>query len=1103
MEQAISYTVSAAIFAGLIWFYWRRIKQKPKTITKTPQEIGAALHLLGGKIDVFSRTTIHPRDYLGSPDFREASKMFSSSDVSLDLLRQYITTGNGYLSSAALDALSRRPDRQELFNPVIMHFYSLNLDAMYFALRYIWGLESRPPVGAPFVLAQDWWHSNAQLVESFREYLAERKKLGDTAEFGAYLDWSMSSAPAPIQNLLSKFDDPYVAPLRLELHRWSQRRLDEKFLTAFGRFWHQGPTEELLMETPAWQDSLRSAEEAVTRLPPRSVLITGGARTGKTSFLKVLGQRLSYRGWRVFEASAAELQADQFYIGMLEGRIRQTVAELDAGKSVAWFVMDIVQMSESGTHRGQSASILEQILPAVVAGRLVILAEASAEGANRLFQKHPSLRAQLEVLKLEPFDEAQLNQLAHWVADKLAESNDLSIDDATVTLALQLSNQYLGSGTLPGLVVDLLKRAFQHAKAAYESSVDQTTLLAALSQITGLPVTVLNDREKIDLAELRSFFSKRVIGQDGAVSTIVDRIAMLKAGLTDPTRPVGVFLFVGPTGTGKTELAKVLATYLFGSPDRMTRLDMSEFQSPYSTVKIIGEMGRTDSDSLIDRVRKQPFSVILLDEFEKAHPNVWDLFLQIFDDGRLSDAAGKAADFRHTIIILTSNLGATDHRSAGLGFIPSEDAYGEHQLMQAVSRAFRPEFVNRLDKIVVFKPLSRDLMREILHKELRHVLDRRGLRNREWVVEWEPSAVDFLLDKGFSPEMGARPLKRAIDQYLLAPLASTLVEHRFPEGDQFLFVRSNGRTIEVEFVDPDAEETTTEPQEEIHTPADASLPSMILQPQGLESEHAALAAHFAELNGKLRSAEWSDMESQALTQAASPDIWSDPNRHAVFARIALIDRIKQAMATAERLKRRLENYRKPAGQPSRELVARLALQLHLVGEAIIDAQTDAPIDAVIQIEPVLEGGGDPDTSAAWCAKLGAMYRQWSERRHMQFEELSAPKGMNGPALIHVSGFGAFRTLANETGLHISEDGDATGRVSARVKVAAGPPEEPRADQAYRTFHDLFGRGDESSAVVRRYRDNPAPLVRDAKGGWRTGRIDMVLNGDFDLIGALQ
>src|SRR6185503_15832344 len=311
----------------------------------------------------------------------------------------------------------------------------------------------------------------------------------------------------------------------------------------------------------------------------------------------------------------------------------------------------------------------------------------------------------------------------------------------------------------------------------------------------------------------------------------------------DPGKPIGVFLFAGSTGTGKTELAKTVAEYLFGSVDRMIRLDMSEFQTAETTHKILGG---DDTDSLINRVRKQPFSVVLLDEFEKAHANIWDLFLQVFDDGRLTDALGHVADFRHCIIILTTNLGATSHRTAGLGFAPSGDVFTDDQIMRAIGQTFRPEFQNRLDKVIVFRPLTRDLMRLILKKELNHVLERRGLKYREWAVEWEASAQDFLLEKGFTPEMGARPLKRAVDQYLIAPLAATIVERRFPEGDQFVFVRSDGRAIQAEFVDPDGDAPASPASPEAGTAGKPlTLPEMILAASGSAAEVKALAREHA------------------------------------------------------------------------------------------------------------------------------------------------------------------------------------------------------------------------------------------------------------------
>jgi ATP-dependent Clp protease ATP-binding subunit ClpC len=295
-----------------------------------------------------------------------------------------------------------------------------------------------------------------------------------------------------------------------------------------------------------------------------------------------------------------------------------------------------------------------------------------------------------------------------------------------------------------------------------------------------------------------------VLGQPEAVECLVERVAMIKAGLTDPTRPQGVFLFVGPTGTGKTEIAKTLAEFLFGSPERMIRLDMSEFQTPDALDRILGEQRDTaESTALVNSIRKQPFAVVLLDEFEKAHPQVWDLFLQVFDDGRLTDRRGNTADFRHCVLIMTSNLGATLPHGASIGFSPEQAQFAAGAVERAVGRAFRREFVNRIDRVVVFRPLGRGIMRDLLRKELNDVLRRRGLRTRQWAVEWDESAIDFLLEKGFTADLGARPLKRAIERYLLSPLALTIVNHQFPEGDQFLFVHARGgQSLDVELFRP-------------------------------------------------------------------------------------------------------------------------------------------------------------------------------------------------------------------------------------------------------------------------------------------------------------
>ena len=1068
------------------------------------ETLPAELLRLSHALSPLAENSAHPWELTGWPQFQAVVAVFDRPDVSLDTLRQYACGDNWPLACAAFTTLRHRPDGISLLAGILPQL--AKPWTLYFVLGYIAGLEARPPLDAALVMAPHWWAENLVIPGLFRTHFEERDKLGDKPDFGSFLESRLLEDPGHIEALLLKIDHPFAGALLEQLRRWRQNRLDLPFLGSFGRFWSDGEDEALLSEPESWQEALGGAENAILKDPPRSIMASGEARVGKTAFLRLLARRLRKAGWRVFEASAAEVMAGQIYIGQIEGRVRQLVAELDAGKRVAWYVTDLLQLAESGTHRGQSASILDQILPAVAAGRLVILGETTPAGLSRLLQLRPSARSLLEVCRMDPMSEEEAALIAGKVLEMIRDRDGLGIESGILPTSLHLAQQYLGSGQLPGVLIKLLKRSARLALAARESELTTDGLLTTLSQITGLPRSILDDKQRIDLDAARRFFAGRVMGQEEAVGAVLDRIAMLKAGLVDPGRPVAVFLFAGPTGTGKTELAKTLAEFLFGTPERMARLDMSEFQSSETTAKILGRPGfHAATDSLAERIRKEPFSVVLLDEFEKAHSNVWDLFLQIFDDGRLSDANGRTVDFRHCFIILTSNLGATSHRSAGMGFVPDRSAYSQDQVLRAVGQTFRPEFVNRLDRIIVFRPLTRDMMRKILVKELADVLARRGLRRREWAVEWEASAIEFLLDRGFSPEMGARPLKRAIDQHLLAPLAVTLVEHRFPEGDQFLFVRSNGKALEVEFVDPDADAAALEALPEPATAAAISLPAMMLRPRGTGEERRALTASWSEIQGRFTTPEWTALKEVLQNETADPKIWSRPDRYAIFARLALIDRVEEAQRTAERLKQRLQSKGNGTPQAPRELIARLALQLHLVQQGIEDVRLDSPIDVLLSVEPALESQAeDSGQAAAWSGEVLAMYRRWAERRRMQLQDHAPGRGQ-GPMILQVSGFGAFRTLQPEAGLHLLEGPESDGgrRIVARVRTAPGLLEEPRAADAHQIFARRLSETGDPSTVVRRYRKGIAPLVRDARGGWRSGRIEVVLGGDFDLMAALQ
>ncbi len=633
---------------------------------RAAEPLAVKLRKLEAEISPAAENAAHPREFLDQAAFQEAVALFGGEAVPLKTLLQYALGTNWALSCTGLAALAGRPDRAGAQAQVLAAFDRLAPYAMHYALCYFLTLPELPAPGTPFVNAKEWWRDNSVATMAARDYFDEVELWGDAPSFGAALDAVPAASYPVIRGFLERLRHPFASRLMQVMDAKQRAVVNRTFLASFGRFWTDPEKLDLLVEPAAWSELLRQAETAVTGKPFRPLLVTGETRIGKTSFLRLLGKRLERHGWTVFEAGGAELMAGQQYFGQLEGRIQKAVEELSAAKKLIWYIPDILQIALSGTHQGQAASVLEQILPAISAGRLIVWTEASAAGATRLLRMRPQLRNVFEVIRFEPLSKEETLAIANAVAERIAAESKLKIDPACAETALSAARQYLSGTSLPGSVLDLLKSAMARAikdntglvtpnpadrfgerpphsvslakgrenprtsaagssrvpsplVAKHSSGFDVTpnSVILSLSQATGVPAAILNSKERADLASIRKYFAARVMGQDEAVSTIVDRIAMLKAGLNDPGKPIGVFLFAGPTGTGKTELAKTLAEFLFGSPDRLIRLDMSEYQSHDSTWKILGTADpATQTESLIGRVRKQPFSVVLLDEFE-------------------------------------------------------------------------------------------------------------------------------------------------------------------------------------------------------------------------------------------------------------------------------------------------------------------------------------------------------------------------------------------------------------------------------------------------------------------------------------------------------
>ncbi|MBK8167285.1 MAG: AAA family ATPase [bacterium] len=892
-------------------------------------------------------------------------------------------------------------------------------------------------------------------------------------------------------------------------------------LSELGRVWGRIPATagRRLLPMPAQAALVERLRRNLEATPPRPSLLVGEPGAGKRAVVEALAVQLRNAGWRILEAGHADIIANQKYVGDMEGRLQLYLRELGRPQRL-WFIPDLGELRSTGAHDQRHSGALHQLLSHFEAGDVRVVGTMTPSAWEALQQALPAARGVFDVLKLEPLDDTAAMSLARaWLTDGGETAGPQPGDERVVDEAWLLARQFLGDRAAPGNLLQLLDRARRRVQAAGDrATFDRADLIAALSELTGLPTAFLDDRQGFDLQSVRAFFRERVLGQDEAVECLVHRIAMLKAGLGDPSRPQGVFLFAGPTGTGKTEIAKVLADYLFGSPDRLVRLDMSEYNERGAAARLLraqAQAGGTGSP-LVSRIRQRPFSVVLLDEFEKAAPDVWDLFLQVADDGRLTDDQGETVDFRHTIIILTSNLGARLATGTGVGFSRAVDGFRPQDVEKAVEKSFRREFVNRLDRIVIFRPFTRETMRELLRLEIRKAEGRRGLRQRDWATIWDDSAVDFLLERGFTVDLGARPLRRAVERYLLEPLATTITQGRNPGGDQFLYVHADGDRLALDFIDPDA------PAEPAVAAAPAATGDEALTPQqvllggrGGPRELAALAATHAALVERLEADDLRRRKSEALAAMNGPDFWDDDGRFAVLELIENIDRVESGLQGAGQLLERLAftaSARRGAASPRAvpaDLVAKLAGSLHLLEAALGALERDATWDAYLLVDAAGDGAqGGPDADA-WARRVATMYERWAAARRLKREVLLEAGGAAGRSwrqVASISGYGACPLLDNEGGLHVWEEPDPRReggfrRQQALVRVVAQPSRAPadRAAALREAEHLLGAAVPDRLRLVRHYRELPSPLVRDRIRGWRSGRLERVLDGAFDLI----
>jgi ATP-dependent Clp protease ATP-binding subunit ClpC len=1062
-----------------------------------------------------------PTDLLENPYFQQGVGLLKGPGFSVEDVIEYGVGENYTIACMAYGALEEKPTGPEDIDKIILNAGSSYAWPLFFLLRVLMKKAEKPVVGPVLSQAQDWWTQYKATASMMNNFIRERISSGEQIEFKSEAAHISPKQLQLIETFLKQLDPVICKPVLESFEQLQRTYIDEDYLNSIGRIWRKENHDELIVEHSHFGDTLQEIDESLFQARPRSLLLVGESGVGKSTLVESFAEHLVEKGWKLFEASANDVLAGQIYIGSLEGRVQKLVKNLDRSRSIIWFVPNFHELFFAGQHQRSPTGILHMLLPFLESGKLLIIGETRPRELDFLLQQSRQLSVLMRIIRIEPLqDNESLNLVKKWL-DNLRDDKDPDplISDDVLGEAFQLSRQFLYEKAAPGNLFHFVKRTLQQCivQGRIEGPVSIDSFYTALSSLTGLPRSILDEKAGFNLDGLKKHFSSRVLGQNEAVDCLVERLAMIKAGLTDPTRPLGVFLFAGPTGTGKTEIAKTLAEYLFGSAERMIRLDMSEMKTPESLDRIIG--GRSDTGrttALVNEIRNQPFSVILLDEFEKAHPNIWDLFLQVFDDGRLTDRQGNTANFRHSIIILTSNLGATIGTGMSIGFSSNLQSFSRFGVEKAISQTFRREFINRIDRIVIFLPLSRDIMRGILEKEIADVLSRRGLRNREWALEWEDSAIDFLFEKGFTLDLGARPLKRAIERYFLTPLSLSIVNYQFPEGDQFLFVRSNGEQIQVEFIDPDApfEEkeafTGDEDQAEAETieKREPSLRAIVSRAHGSREEFLMLTSMFAELEKNLSSRAWQDRREYLLQQTNINGFWSSPDRFNVLSDIEYIDRMETAFKSTTSLLQRLKKMQNSnRTQFPVSLISNLGQKIYLLQEALSCLEKQTPKDCFLLLETRNKSPDTTDSTLLFARRLHMMYRKWIQKRRMRsvhlLEQEEAGEG-SFRAVLAISGFGAFSILAGETGLHIYEipkDAKSFTRCTVFVRVVP-QPEEPvsKVPELLKHAEKLLSVPISGApGVVRRYREKPSPLIRDSVRGWRSGRIEAVFGGDFDTL----
>ena len=543
-------------------------------------------------------------------------------------------------------------------------------------------------------------------------------------------------------------------------------------------------------------EEIRRSVQILSRRSKNNPVLIGEPGVGKTAVAEGIAAYIagsdapdSMAGKRLVALDLPALLAGTKYRGDFEERVKAVLKDVKKAGDVILFIDEMHTMIGAGSAEGaiDAANILK---PALGRGEVQIIGATTPEEYRRHIEKDAALERRFQPVKIAEPSRGDSLKMLGAVRQGLEKHHGVKISDAALTAAVDLSARYINDRFLPDKAIDLADEAAAHIRVSGGGLVTAEDIAAVVSLWTGIPVANLSADETKRLRNMESILHRRVIGQNEAVTAVSRAIRRGRVGLSDPNRPIGSFLFLGPTGVGKTELCRALAEAVFGESDAMIRLDMSEYMEKHAVSKLIGSppgyVGYEDGGQLTERVRRKPWSVVLFDEIEKAHEDVWGILLQIMDDGRLTDSAGRVVSFRNTIIVMTSNVGAksiSDGRPR-MGFTP--DGGDEAQLMRArineeLRRTFKPEFLNRIDETIVFRRLSRAEIRSIAERMLLTVAER--FKALGMTLSVPDQVVDFLAERGYDEKYGARPLRRAIRSMIEDKAAELMLTDSLGRGD--------------------------------------------------------------------------------------------------------------------------------------------------------------------------------------------------------------------------------------------------------------------------------------------------------------------------------